>query len=152
MKQFSFFTLCAIVGLMIAGTAGVNAQKKMSHERVIWPADQLKWVEMPNAAGVMRATLWGNPDNGPSGVLIKFSAGTTFPLHYHTNSMKVVVISGTFVYMPEGGAENKLGPGSYLSYGPKDRHVSGTVKEGECVFFMEQPGKFDMVPIETEKK
>ncbi len=152
MKKLFLFSAFVFFSLMIVGVTDAYAQEKMTKEQVIWPADKIKWVDVPNAGGVKRAVLWGNPDEGASGVLYKFPAGQSFPLHYHTSEMKIVVLSGTLLYTPAGGSENKLGPGSYLSYGPKDQHISGTVQDSECTFFVEQTGKFDMVPIEVPKK
>lgn len=74
------------------------------------------------------------------------------PLGGLTNAMKVVVISGTWLYTPEGGTEHRLGPGSYLATGPKDRRVSGPADNAECIFFIAQPAKFDMVPVEMPTK
>ena len=152
MKNLSSLITLALVGLLLLGFSEAAAQKKMAKGATIWPYADLKWAEIPNSGGVMRATLWGNADKGAYGAIYKFPAGAKFPLHYHTNSMKVVVITGTWLYTPEGGTEHRLGPGSYLAYGPKDKHVSGPADEAECTFFIEQPAKFDMVPVETEKK
>ena len=147
----SLFTL-AIVELFVFGFSNAAAQKPMMKGATIWPMADLKWSEIPNSGGVMRSALWGDPDKGAYGALYKFPAGATFPAHWHTNAMKIVVVSGTWLYTPEGGTEHKLGPGSYLAYGPKDKHVSGPGDNAECVFFIEQPGKFDMVPAEMPKK
>jgi beta-alanine degradation protein BauB len=152
MKNPCSLILLAIVGLFAFGFSNAAAQKPLMKGTTIWPMADLKWSELPNSGGVMRAALWGDPDKGAYGALYKFPAGATFPSHWHTNSMKVVVISGTWLYTPEGGTEHKLGPGSYLAYGPKDRHVSGPGDNAECIFFIEQPGKFDMVPVEMPKK
>jgi quercetin dioxygenase-like cupin family protein len=152
MKSFSFLITLVLVGLFVFGSSDAAAQKPMMKGQTIWPAADLKWSELPNSGGVMRAVLWGDADKGAYGALFKFPAGATFPLHWHTNPMKIVVVSGTWVYTPEGGTEHRLGPGSYLAYGPKDRHVSGPGDNAECVFFIEQPAKFDMVPAETPKK
>ncbi len=149
--------LVILLGLLLAAffclAPEASAQKKMGMKApVIWQAADLKWVEIPNTGGVKEAVLWGNPEKGAYGALNKFPAGAKFPLHYHTNPMKIVLISGTWLYTQEGGSENRLGPGSYLSFGAKDRHVSGAAEGSECVLFIEQPGKFDMVPIEAPKK
>ncbi len=152
MKKLFLFSAFVFIALIVVGATDIYAQEKMTKEQVIWPADKVKWVEMPNTGGVMRAVLWGDPDKGASGVFIKFPAGLKLPTHYHTNAMKIVVLSGTLVYTPEGGSENKLGPGSYLSFGPEDRHFSGPGEGSGCTFFIEQSGKFDMVPIEVTKK
>jgi quercetin dioxygenase-like cupin family protein len=152
MKRLSSLLTCALIGLLTLGFSNVAAQTSMAKGPTIWPMADLKWSEIPNSGGVMRSVLWGDADKGAYGAIYKFPAGGAFPLHYHTNAMKVVVISGTWLYTPEGGQEHRLGPGSYLAYGPKDKHVSGPADNAECVFFIEQPGKFDMVPAETPKK
>jgi quercetin dioxygenase-like cupin family protein len=152
MKHSSLLITLALTGLIAFGLTDAAAQKPTTKGPTIWPMADLKWSELPNSGGVMRATLWENADNGAYGAIFKFPAGATFPLHYHTNAMKIVVISGTWLYTPEGGKEHRLGPGSYLAYGPKDKHVSGPADNAECVFFIEQPAKFDMVPVEMPKK
>jgi quercetin dioxygenase-like cupin family protein len=151
MKHCSLLITLALVGLLVFGLSEAAAQKVTTKGPTIWPMADLKWSELPNSGGVMRSVLWGNPDKGAYGAIYKFPAGGKFPLHYHTNAMKVVVISGTWLYTPEGGTEHRLGPGSYLAFGPKDRHVSGPADDAECMFFIEQPGMFDMVPVGMPK-
>jgi quercetin dioxygenase-like cupin family protein len=152
MKRFTLYVVLVLVGLHLFGAMTTFAQKNKMKAPVIWQAADMKWVELPNSGGVMSATLWGDLNKGAYGALYKFPAGAKFPLHYHTYGMKVVIISGTWLYTPEGGTESRLGPGSYLSYGAKDRHMSGAAEGSECEFFIEQSGKFDMVPIEAPKK
>ena len=152
MKHISSFVVLLIATAMMFGAPHAMAQKKSKKEAVIQPVENLKWVEIPNTGGVMRAVLWGDAEKGAYAGFYKFPAGAKFPLHYHTNPLKIVVISGTLTYMPEGGVETKLGPGSYLSYGAKDHHVSGAAEGSECVFYVEQPGKFDLVPIDKGTK
>ena len=152
MKSFYFLTTLALAGLLVFGFTDATAQKSMSKGPTVWQFADLKWSELPNSGGVMRSVLWGDPDKGAYGALYKFPAGATFPQHWHTNAMKIVVVSGSWLYTPKGGMEHKLGPGSYLAYGPKDVHVSGPGDNAECVFFIEQPAKFDMVPVDMPKK
>src|SRR5262245_20693435 len=88
------------------------AAKKHGKDNVVWPADEIKWEPGP-VPGTQDAKLWGDwTKGGPYGVLIKFDAGIKHDLHYHTQTLKTVIISGTFVFQPEGGTETKLGPGS----------------------------------------
>ena len=88
-----------------APKAGVNAPKFM-------PAADMKWVELDpkGAPGVMIADLWGDHTKGAYGSITKFPAGFAAPLHTHTNGMKIVIISGTFIAGPEGKPEVRLGP------------------------------------------
>jgi hypothetical protein len=57
-----------------------------------------------------------------------------------------VVVSGTSVYAPEGQPEKKLGSGSYLLIPGGMKHTNGCAAGSACVIFIEQPGKFDVIP------
>jgi hypothetical protein len=61
--------------------------------------------------------------------------------------MKMVVVKGGYTYKGK-----KYGPGSYLFIPGGDMHESGGVADSETIFFIEQPGKFDLVPAEPSKE
>lgn len=125
---------------------------KAAKADVMWPADAIKWEDGP-AKGTHVAKLWGDwQKGGPYGVLIKFDAGVMHPLHHHTQSLRIVVISGTFIHQPEGGEEARFGPGSYVMQMGGRNHVSGCSPEAECEFFMSANNKFDMINAPEEKK
>ena len=149
MKRLSLYIVPVLVGLIFFGTTEASAQKKMKKEAVLWAAEDIKWEQLQGGPpGVMSAMLWGDP-NGAHGGFTKFPAGFKAPLHYHTNDMKVVVIKGAYTYKGK-----QYGPGSYLFIPGGDKHVSGGVDDSETIFLIEQPGKFDLVPVElqAEKK
>ena len=149
--------IVAVASLVLAMSTAAFAAKsgKMVRKDVISPADGLKWEDGP-LKGTHVVKLWGDwLKGGPYGVLIKFDAGLMNPLHKHTQSLKIVVISGTFVHQPEGGVETKLGPGSYLMQAGGKNHVSGCAPGAECEFFMTSADKFDLIVKEApaaEKK
>src|SRR5437667_8677996 len=112
-----------------------------SSKDVVWPADTIKWETGP-LPGTHVAKLWGDwMKGGPYGVLVKFNAGIMNPLHKHTQTLKIVVVSGTFVHQPKGGTETKLGPGSYLLQAAGQWHVSGCAAGADCEFFMTSADK-----------
>ena len=143
--------------LVLAASSVAMAAKggKAGKNDVVWPANAIKWEDGP-VKGSRVAKLWGDWMKGGSyGVLIKFDAGLMHPLHKHTQSLKIVVLSGTFVHHPDGGVETKLGPGSYLVQAGGKNHVSGCAAGAECEFFMTSGDKFDMISAEAppgEKK
>ena len=119
------------------------------------PADDVKWVDLdPNGApGVKIADLWGDHAKGAYGAYIKLPAGFLAPLHTHTNTMKVIFVSGTYLQTPEGKSQVRLGPGSYmLQPGGSYRHVTGCDKSADCVFFVESDGPFDLKPVNPPAK
>ena len=113
-------------------------------------ADQAKFKEV--APGASMAVLSGDPEKGAYRVFTKFAPGASFPLHTHTNEMHIVVIKGAYLYKPEKGEEKRVGPGCYLDIPAGDRHASGGDPKEGALFFQESSGKFDLVPVEQEKK
>jgi len=148
MKKLSSYIVLILVGLIFFGATEASAQKKMKKEAVLWAAEDLKWEQLVGGPpGVMTTMLWGDNTKGAYGGFTKFPAGFKAPLHYHTNDMKFVVIKGAYTYKGK-----KNGPGSYLSIPGGDKHESGGVDDSETIFFIEQPAKFDLNPIEPPKE
>jgi Domain of unknown function (DUF4437) len=140
------FALAATVSAQAAQTAKAP---------VFMPAADLKWVALDptGAPGVMTVDMWGDHTKGAYGGFTKFPAGFSAPLHTHTNDLKIVVISGTFLQQPEGKPEVRLGPGSYVMQpGGTYRHTTGCDKASECVVFIEGSGNFDLIPVAAAKK
>jgi quercetin dioxygenase-like cupin family protein len=73
-------------------------------------------------------------------------------LHKHSQDLKIVVLSGTFIHKPENGPEVRLGPGSYLMQAGGTNHVSGCAAGAECTFFMTSADKFDMIFAQAAAK
>jgi quercetin dioxygenase-like cupin family protein len=152
MKRLSLYIVLVLVGLIFIGVTEAAAQKKMKKEAVIWPAGDIKWEQLKGGpTGVMIANLWGNYEKGAYGALIKFPPNFKSPLHTHSFDLHAVIVSGTFLFTPEGGTEKQLGPGSYLFQPNTVKHVSAAGNQG-CTFLCEQPSKFDLKPVEPPKK
>ena len=126
------------------GSAKVHAG--VPAKPVILPSADMKWVDAPNApAGVKQVVLWGDPTKGRFGVMEKFPAGFSAPLHSHSATLRLVIVSGTVIHGPEGKPEVRLSAGSYLVDPAGYKHTTACDKASECVFFMESDGKFDIV-------
>jgi len=121
---------------------------------IFMPAADLKWSDLDpkGAPGVKVAGLWGDHSKGAFGAYFKLPAGFTTPLHTHTDAMKVVFLSGTYIQAPEGKPEVRLGPGSYMMQpGGNYKHTTSCDKAAECLLFVESNGKFDLKPVEAAK-
>lgn len=147
MKRHLAYIVLILVGLIFVGTMEAFAEQKMKNEPVLWAAEDLKWEPLVGAPpGIMSVKLWEDNATGAYAGLTKFPAGLKAPLHYHTYETKIVVIKGAYTYKGK-----KYGPGSYLSIPGGDKHVSGGVEDSETIFLIQQPGKFDLVPVEPPK-
>jgi quercetin dioxygenase-like cupin family protein len=154
----AFAVSILVAGTVLAQAAGEAKMKSAPKTAVnapkFMPSADMKWVELDpkGAPGVMIADLWGDHTKGAYGSITKFPAGFTAPLHTHTNGMKIVIISGTFIAGPEGKPEVRLGPGSYFwQPGGNYRHTTACDKASECVFFSESTGKFDLKVVGEAK-
>lgn len=132
--------LIGVMALMMASMTPGLAEKAGTKE-VVWPAAQIHYKEA--IPGVTKATLWGDPAKGPYATLTKFAKGTKNALHTHAHDIKIVVISGTLIE-DFGDGEKKLGPGSYVFEPAGMKHTNGSGGDGECLFFEESDGPFDI--------
>jgi anti-sigma factor ChrR (cupin superfamily) len=147
--------LTAPVVAQPSGEPKANTAQKAGPGQPVFtlPAD-LKWTDLDpkGAPGVKVANLWGDHAKGPFGAFFRLPAGFVAPLHTHTNVMKVIFVSGTYIQTPEGKAEVRLGPGSYMMQpGGNYRHTTACDKASDCVFFVEGSGKFDLKQVEAGK-
>ena len=148
------FALPAAVLAQGTGTTTAKPAAKPAESRlVVMPASDMKWADLgPGAPGVKVADLWGSHAKGAFGALFKLPAGFAAPLHTHTYDMKVVIVSGTYIQVPEGKPEFRLGPGSYfMQPGGNYRHTTTCDKASDCVFLVESKGPFDLKPVDAGK-
>jgi len=125
------------------------APRPAASQLVVIPAADMKWTDLgPGAPGVKVADLWGNHAKGAFGALFKLPAGFAAPLHTHTYDMKVLIVSGTYIQVPDGKPEFRLGPGSYFHQpGGNYRHTTTCDTASDCVFLVESKGPFDLKPV-----
>jgi quercetin dioxygenase-like cupin family protein len=80
--------------------AGAAQDTFTTGDAIPWkPADP----RMPN--GVQLYVVWGNPNEGASGLLLKFPAGTDVGWHWPTAAYQSVVIQGRFTHTLNGSAK-----------------------------------------------
>lgn len=130
-----------------AGTAGARPDGMSGDQPIPIAAADLEWADLDptGAPGVKLAPLWGNPAGGAFGAFLKLPAGFATPPHTHTHPMKVVIVSGTYIQGPDGAAEFRLTPGSYLMQPGGDyRHTTSCDSVSDCVIFVESNGAFDL--------
>lgn len=149
------FVLAAAILAQGSGEAKTKSAPKAAASRlVVMPASDLKWTDLDptGAPGVKIADLWGDHAKGAYGAFFKLPAGFAVPLHTHTHDIKVVIVSGTYIQVPDGKPEFRLGPGSYfMQPGGNYRHTTSCDKASDCVFFAESNGKFDLKVVDSAK-
>jgi uncharacterized protein DUF4437 len=149
-------TFALTLMLFATGFEGAKAESPASpaDRLVVVPAADVKWTDLDptGAPGVKIADLWGDHTKGAFGAFLKLPAGFAVPLHTHTHDIKVVIVSGTYIQVPDGKPEFRIGPGSYfLQPGGDYRHTTACDKASECVFYAESAGSFDLKVVDAGK-
>ena len=150
---FTVLTMSALTGSLLARDAKILEETNATTPVFISAAD-LKWSDLDpaGAPGVKVVDLWGDHKKGPFGALFRLPAGFTASPHTHTHAMKVVFLSGAYIQAPEGKAEVRLGPGSYMMQpGGNYRHTTSCDPSSDCLFFVESDGAFDVKPVVASK-
>ena len=152
--SISLILVASVVAKPSGEAQAAKTAKAAGTQPIFKSAGDLKWTDLDpkGAPGVKIVDLWGDHTKGAFGAYLKLPAGFAVPLHTHTHDMKVVFLSGTYVQAPEGKAEVRLGPGSYMMQpGGNYRHTTSCDKASECLFFVESGGAFDLKPVEAAK-
>lgn len=115
-------------------------------------AAAFKLLDPARPAGPQVAVLRGDPDSGPSSVLMKFPKLTS-RVHSHTSDYDLVVVAGTMKHWQAGESEASsavLGPGSYWFQPGGQPHVDRCLSD-ECLLYVQWNGKRDSRVAEQTK-
>jgi quercetin dioxygenase-like cupin family protein len=85
------------------------------------------------------------------GADILVPAGTVLPLHIHTNSNRVVSISGVITLTFEGMPGKDLGPGSYAPIPGGMKHSAMCKPEAECKYLEVYDAMGDIKFVDEKK-
>ena len=142
-----------VLGVCALASVSAYAQDVASGKSVNILPEQLKFQSF-GAKGVdpkteiTAANAFGTFNQSAHGAFFKFSPGFVSPLHSHTADYFGVVIQGVGVNTQPGKAEVALPVGSYYFQKGGEVHVTKCLTETECVFFVNQTGKFDFMKAE----
>lgn len=111
---------------------------------VVMSPAELKWTPA-GVPGVSIASVEGDMAKGPSHFYLKYDAGLSTPMHFHTPDHYVTTVSGTLVLVT-GGKEHRLAPGSFFALTGKAVHAARVEGDQPCVMFIDARGPWDVVP------
>ncbi len=143
----------AVVGTLVVGAflAGVAVGKVPPPQPKFVAVEELKWDDL---SGVKLAVLAGDTKKGPYGALLRLPSGYTSPLRALGGAYEAVEIAGTSSHWmkgEDGTKAKKMTPGSYWSIPAKTEHVSACAPGTDCVIYMWQKTKYDVLPVKDDK-
>ena len=149
LSSFSPVARCFVLAVLAGSANGVRAQGAPQPPKVGAFAD-LKWEHDKTLTSVESVLLWGDPKTGEHAMLRRFPAGYAPPPHKHPATERVVVVAGTILVRYAGSAEKTLGPGSYSEIPAGMEHAVKCADGAECVFLLNSPGPFAILPIPSK--
>lgn len=113
------------------------------------PASQVAFM----ASGIKTSTgevyvgpAYGNLGTGRHGTFIRQPPGFVSANHTHTEDYYAVVVKGVMANTQTGGKDVPLPAGSYFFQKGEEDHVTKCISDTECLMFIVQAGKFDLIP------
>lgn len=103
-----------------------------------------KFVAAPGLPGcATMAVQSGDPEKGPSVILIKGKAGCLVPWHWHSANEHLMIAAGSAkLEMKEKGSSAVLGPGGYARL--MSKHVHQFTCKSACSAFVSSDAPFDI--------
>ena len=82
-----------------------------------------------SAPGVSKKVLHDNRETGESSLLLRFEAGSTYPLHNHPGDEEILALEGDIQV-----GKQQLRPGDYLHTPPEGKHAVSS--QNGCLVFL----------------
>lgn len=126
------------IAVLAAGTLAKAQEPKVEN------AGQMKFVPVPDAPKCFTmSVVEGDPSKGPSTFVLRGTPGCDAPMHYHTPTERVVLVSGTAYLQMKGDPEvHLLKAGAYAVAPPKHpHHITCT---GGCEIYLFSDAAFDI--------
>jgi quercetin dioxygenase-like cupin family protein len=137
----SFVTLLINLSLLVAAASAQSG--------LVTPLANVKW-EGDESKCLSSATENGNPDTGPSTLILKAAPKCDVPWHYHTAEEQLIVTQGTVHAEMDGMPAASLDPGGFAMMPSKVKHRFSCQSKTECVMFVTFDRKYDIVWAKDE--
>jgi quercetin dioxygenase-like cupin family protein len=155
MKVVAVASILAVIAVLAPLTKQERSREKSDKDVLVVKPGAIKWEKadgMPD--GVWVSHLTGDSNAEPFVDMLKFARGTRIPLHWHSASHIVTVLSGTMVIGKEGKPEEGMGmevpAGGYARITAKVPHW--TFAKEDSIVVISGDKEHDLHWMEKEKK
>jgi hypothetical protein len=146
-KMWGLACVMTLSGVVSSGGDRVRAQALASPgSAVLLAPPDVPWAAT-NRPDTKRANVWGDSSKGPFGYFSHYDGGWELPPHFHTNDLRGVIVSGTFVIHVLGQAAKELPAGSYFFVPGKTQHTDMCLGGQPCVVYFTGAAPLDRVNI-----
>jgi quercetin dioxygenase-like cupin family protein len=131
------------ISLVLCASAWLCAAENSNPQPKIENIADMKFVTFPNVPTCFTlAAEHGDPSSGPSTLLIKGTKRCEAPMHYHTSTEQVVMVSGTARIEMKGDQPRIIIAGAFAT--APARHPHNFTCKTACKFYVISDGIFDI--------
>jgi quercetin dioxygenase-like cupin family protein len=132
--------VAALGGFMLVPV--VNADQTKS---AATPLESIRFEKDSDVKCLLSAVETGDPDTGPSTIILKAPAGCVVPWHFHRAQEQAVVIRGVVKMVMSDSPAMSLGPGGFAVMPGKIPHQFSCGRKAACLIVVSFDGKYDIV-------
>jgi quercetin dioxygenase-like cupin family protein len=142
---------CVIpLALLLIGIATTASSDEPRHG-IVNPLSKITFEAERKITCLSSATENGDPDTGPSTIILKAAPGCLVPWHVHTAEEQLLVISGA-VKAEMGTMEPAtLTAGGFAMMPGKEKHQFACTSQTECLMFVTFDRKYDVMWLDLSK-
>jgi len=145
----SYKSLTFILALLAAHSL---APAQGSSKGVARPLAEVKLEQDSDVKCLLSAVESGDPDKGPSTIVLKSPANCLVPWHYHTAAEQLIVVQGNVKTEMEGMTAHTLAPGGFANMPSKAKHQFSCLSKDGCLMFVSFDRAYDIFWVKEKAK
>jgi quercetin dioxygenase-like cupin family protein len=137
--------------LLFCASAAICAAQSTNPQPKIENVSDMKFAAFPNVPTCFTGAVeQGDPSSGPSTFLVKGTKGCEVPMHFHTPTEQVMMVSGTARMEMKGDQPRIMKAGTFAT--TPSRHPHHFTCTSACRFYVISDGVFDIHYIDDSGK
>jgi quercetin dioxygenase-like cupin family protein len=145
MDKFGTYRLFGGLGALGLLLGGAPSASTAETPHGVTPLAKAHFVQDDDVKCLKDALENGNPDTGPSTILLTAPAGCQVPAHYHTAEEQLIVIKGSVSTGMKGMHDVTLTAGGVAVMPGKAVHWFSCVGKTDCLMVVTFDRKYDIV-------
>lgn len=134
----------AIVAIFFLLGVNFYPQPQTADHPVANDFSKVKFGQDEDVKCLLNATETGDPDTGPSTIILKAPPNCLVPWHSHTAQEQLMIVRGEVLTEMEGMHRVTLGPGGFASMLSRQKHQFACGAKEECIMFVTFDRKYDI--------
>jgi quercetin dioxygenase-like cupin family protein len=131
--------VAALGSFMLAPVVHADQLQSAAH-----PLESIRFEADSDVKCLLSAVETGDPNTGPSTIILKAPAGCVVPWHFHTAQEQAVVIQGVVKMEMTHSPAMSLGPGGFAVMPGKMPHQFACGRQAACLIVVWFDGKYDI--------